>query len=54
MRGYPVSLESCSSSCLALGLSACADPDVGTKKRPFTMFFVPSVDAEGIAAKSKP
>ncbi len=53
MRGYPVR-ELLSIVILALGLSACADPEVGTKKRPFTMFFVPSVDAEGIAEKSKP
>ncbi len=39
---------------LALALTACADPEVGTKKRPFAMFFVPSVDAQEIATKSKP
>jgi phosphonate transport system substrate-binding protein len=36
------------------GVTACADPEVGSKKRPFTMFFVPSVDAQEIASKSKP
>jgi len=53
MRGFPVR-ELLSMVVLALGLSACADPEVGTKKRPFTMYFVPSVDSEGIATKSKP
>jgi phosphonate transport system substrate-binding protein len=33
-------------------LAACADPEVGTRIRPFTMYFVPSVDAEQIALSS--
>jgi phosphonate transport system substrate-binding protein len=37
----------------AIWLSACADAEVGSKQRPFTMYFVPSVDAEGIATQSK-
>lgn len=32
-----------------LFLAACADEQVGTAQRPFTMYFVPSVDAETIA-----
>lgn len=39
---------------VAIGLSACTPSEVGTKKRPFTMYFVPSVDAQEIASKSKP
>lgn len=40
---------------LCLGLVSCSisEPEVGTKQRPFTMYFVPSVDAQEIAQKSK-
>lgn len=34
----------------AAWVSACADAEVGTKKRPFTMYFVPHQDADGIVA----
>lgn len=37
---------------LSLGVLACADAPVGSKKRPFTMYFVPSVDAQDIANHS--
>lgn len=38
-------------ACLALiGLSACTEAEVGSKRRPFTMYFVPSVDAQKIAS----
>lgn len=33
-------------------LSGCKEPPVGSKARPFTMYFVPSVDAEGIAVSA--
>jgi phosphonate transport system substrate-binding protein len=39
---------------IALTTVACADPEVGTKRRPLTMYFIPSVDAQEIAQKSKP
>lgn len=35
---------------LALSLVACSDAEVGAAERPFTMYFVPSVDAETIAS----
>jgi len=38
---------------LTMFLGACADAPVGTKKRPFTMYFIPSVDAEKIAHTAK-
>ena len=34
-------------------LTGCADAPVGSKKRPFTMYFIPSVDAEEIANTTK-
>jgi len=34
---------------LGLGIAGCADPEVGVSQRPFTMYFVPSIDAESIA-----
>lgn len=34
---------------LALCLAACSDAPVGSAERPFTMYFVPSVDTETIA-----
>lgn len=34
---------------LTVALSACSDAEVGTKKRPFTMYFIPSVEAETIS-----
>ena len=34
---------------LALFAAGCADAEVGAAERPFTMYFVPSVDTEGIA-----
>lgn len=34
-------------------LSACSGSEVGSKKRPFTMYFVPSVDAQQIATESQ-
>ncbi|MEZ5975415.1 MAG: phosphate/phosphite/phosphonate ABC transporter substrate-binding protein [Planctomycetota bacterium] len=37
---------------LPLVLAACADAPVGSKERPFTMYFVPSVDAETIATNA--
>lgn len=39
---------------LLLGLSACqsSDVEVGDEERPFTMYFVPSVDAQGIAVSA--
>lgn len=33
-------------------LVGCADKEVGTKQRPFSMYFIPSVDAEDIASES--
>ncbi len=38
---------------LSLGLGACSDAEVGTAARPFTMYFVPSVDAETIAESAE-
>ncbi len=35
---------------MVLALSACSQPPVGSKDRPFTMFFIPSVDAQKITA----
>ena len=37
---------------VALTLVACSDPPVGSAGRPFTMYFVPSVDAQAISSKS--
>jgi phosphonate transport system substrate-binding protein len=34
----------------ALFLSACSEPQVGSKQRPYAMYFVPSVDAQEIIA----
>ncbi len=34
---------------LSLFVGACSDAPVGSKRRPFTMYFVPSTDAEQIA-----
>lgn len=31
-------------------LAGCTEPEVGSKKRPFSMYFVPSVDAQKITA----
>lgn len=39
-------------SALFLGLTGCTEPPVGSKDRPFTMYFVPSVDAETIAVSA--
>lgn len=36
-----------------LSLSGCSDRPVGTKARPFTVMFIPSVDAKTIANRSK-
>ncbi len=33
-------------------LTGCAELEVGTEQRPFTMYFVPSVDAEAIAVSA--
>lgn len=33
-------------------ISACAEQEVGTKKRPFTMYFVPSMDAQDLATNA--
>lgn len=38
---------------LAAILVGCADKEVGSKDRPFSMYFVPSVDAEDISSSSK-
>lgn len=38
---------------LMLALSGCADAPVGSKKRPFTMYFVPSVDAQQITTSTE-
>jgi phosphonate transport system substrate-binding protein len=39
--------------CLFLVTASCSDPPVGSPERPFTMYFVPSVDAEGLASRSE-
>lgn len=40
-------------ACLVLLVGGgCSDSPVGSAERPFTMYFVPSVDAEGIALRS--
>lgn len=36
-----------------VSLMGCSDAPVGSKQRPFTMYFVPSVDAESIAVSAK-
>jgi len=38
---------------LLASLTGCSDRPVGSKARPFTMMFIPSVDAQTIAARSK-
>ncbi|MHC4607876.1 MAG: phosphate/phosphite/phosphonate ABC transporter substrate-binding protein [Planctomycetota bacterium] len=38
--------------CLLLVLVSCSDAPVGSADRPFSMYFVPSVDAEGLATRS--
>ncbi|MHC4217214.1 MAG: phosphate/phosphite/phosphonate ABC transporter substrate-binding protein [Planctomycetota bacterium] len=38
--------------CLLVMVASCSDPPVGSAERPFTMYFVPSVDAEGLATRS--
>lgn len=37
---------------LCLGVAACAEREVGTRKRPFTMYFVPSMDAQDLATNA--
>jgi phosphonate transport system substrate-binding protein len=37
----------------ALIFSGCADREVGSQKRPFTVMFVPSVDAQTISSQAK-
>jgi phosphonate transport system substrate-binding protein len=36
----------------ALLLGACSEREVGSKKRPFTMYFVPSMDAQDLATNA--
>lgn len=38
---------------IALMISACAGQEIGTKKRPFTMYFVPSMDAQDLATNAE-
>ena len=38
---------------LSLFVSACSDAPVGTKNRPFTMYFIPSVDAQKMTNSTK-
>jgi phosphonate transport system substrate-binding protein len=38
--------------CLLLAMGACSDAPVGSADRPFRMYFVPSVDAEGLTQRS--
>jgi len=38
---------------LVSALVGCADAEVGTKRRPFTMYFVPHQDTEGILTTAK-
>jgi phosphonate transport system substrate-binding protein len=39
-------------SLLLVVLAGCSDAPVGSAERPLTMYFVPSVDAEGLALRS--
>ncbi|MHC4767859.1 MAG: phosphate/phosphite/phosphonate ABC transporter substrate-binding protein [Planctomycetota bacterium] len=38
--------------CLLLAMGGCSDAPVGSADRPFRMYFVPSVDAEGLTQRS--
>src|SRR5690606_36035190 len=35
-----------------LGIMGCSEREVGTRERPFSMYFIPSVDAESISTNA--